>query len=169
MRVAHFASIAEDFLARVRADPWANASTVDRRQRPYSRVLHPVWEERRDTRGEPHAIGWVLTHRQSHKAVHLAVNPHLSLAYIRGDVMHPTYVDCLARFEDDPAEKRRVWDLVARTPEPVGYDPAPSFGDPGHAAFGLLALTPWRIVLASFPAPSMDAGQRIWLADRSDR
>ena len=49
-------------------------------------------------------------------------------------------------------------------PEPLGYDPASTFGSPDHADFGLLKLTPWRIALVSFPAPSHEEGQKIWRA-----
>lgn len=157
VEVEQFSEIESEFLARVRADPQCNACTVDRKSRPYSRLLHPIWEDQ---------TGWVLTHRNSHKSRHLDINPHVSLAYIRGHIQKPLYVDCVAEWTEELDEKRRVWELVSNTPEPVGFDPAPDFVDPSHANFGLLRLTPWRIVLVDFPAPSLDAGQRVW-RDRS--
>jgi hypothetical protein len=51
---------------------------------------------------------------------------------------------------DDPADRRRIWDLYKNTPPPVGYDPAiiPVWKDgPESAEFGVLRLTPWRIEL----------------------
>ena len=85
----------------------------------------------------------------------------MSLAYI-ADVMNPVYVDCTAEWVDDDAEKERIWNLFLTTPEPLGYDPALSFGSLNGGDFGLLKLTPWRIDLVTFPAPSMDEGTKVW-------
>jgi hypothetical protein len=120
--------------------------------RPRSRILHPIWEG---------ATGWIGTHRHSHKSQHLARNPYMSLAYI-SNVMNPVYVDCTAEWVDDPAQKQRIWDLFLNTPEPLGYDPAISFGSVDRDDFGLLKLTPWRIDLVTFPAPSMEEGTKVW-------
>ena len=46
MRVSAFADIEKDFLARVRQIVWCSVATVDRRGRPRSRILHPLWEGR---------------------------------------------------------------------------------------------------------------------------
>jgi general stress protein 26 len=153
VEVERFADIEAEFIERVHSMVWCNFATVDGRLRPYSRILHPIWEG---------STGWILTHRSSHKSTHLAANPHASLAYIRGDVQKPVYVDCVAEWEDAREEKRRIWALVAATPPPLGFDPTPDFVRPDHENFGLLRLTPWRIVLVTFPAPSLDAGQRVW-------
>src|SRR5947209_13296995 len=101
MRVSAFADIEKDFLARVRQVVWCNVATVDRRGRPRSRVLHPIWEG---------ATGWVLTRRLSLKTKHIARNRYVSVAYV-GEPIKPTYVECLASWSDDPADKRRIWEL----------------------------------------------------------
>ena len=77
-------------------------------------------------------------------------------AYV-ADTAKPVYADCVAVWEEDSAEKRRVWALYQAAPPPLGYDPAPFFHSPDHPAFGLLKLTPWRIEL-------YDQGrmQRVW-------
>src|SRR6266478_5306515 len=129
MRVSAFADIEKDFLARVRQIVWCNVATVDRRGRPRSRILHPIWERR---------TGWILTGRHTLKTRHLAANPHVSLCYASGDLQQ-VYVDCRAEWADDPADKTRLWDLFASIPPPIGYDPiAPSAtrpsSDPGPAA-----------------------------------
>ena len=85
----------------------------------------------------------------------------MSLAYIT-DINKPVYVDCVAEWIEDLDQKQRIWDLFKNTPPPLGYDPAPDFVSPGYEKFGLLKLTPWRIALVSFPAPSHEEGQRIW-------
>jgi uncharacterized pyridoxamine 5'-phosphate oxidase family protein len=152
MEIQNFAEIEAEFSQRVRTMVWCSMATVDRQGRPRSRVIHPIWEG---------PVGWIGTHRSSFKSGHLAHNPYISLAYIT-DLMKPVYVDCTAAWVDDLDQKRRVWDLFKNTPEPVGYDPAIDFIRPDHENFGLLRLTPWRIAIVTFPAPSHYEGQRIW-------
>ena len=152
MEVTHFSEIEAEFISRVHSIVWCNAATVDRKNRPRSRVLHPIWE------GE---TGWVLTHRNSHKSKHLAHNPHVSLSYIK-DALKPVFIACTATWVDDPAEKERVWELFKQTPPPLGYDPATEFERVDHENLGLLKFTPWRIAIVTFPAESHDEGQRIW-------
>ena len=152
MKITDFAAIEEEFISRVHTMVWCNMATVDRRQRPRSRIIHPIWEG---------ATGWIATHRDSYKQTHLAQNPYISLAYITA-IMKPVYVDCTAAWVDDIEQKQRVWDVFKNAPPPLGFDPAQDFVRPDHPNFGLLQLTPWRIALVSFPAESHDAGQRIW-------
>lgn len=152
MRVPNFSDIESEFLRRVQTMIWASAATIDTKGRPRSRILHPIWEG---------STGWIATGRGTLKARHLDANPYLSLAYI-ADVMNPVYVDCRISWEDDPAERRRVWDLIKSHPEPYGFDPAHDFVSPDNPAFGLLKLAPWRIDLVSFPAPSFEEGTRVW-------
>ena len=152
MEISHFSEIEEEFIKRVHTIVWCNAATVDRQQRPRSRILHPIWEG---------STGWVLTHRNSHKSKHLAHNPYISLAYIK-DPFKPVYIGCRARWIDEVAQKQRIWDLFNNASPPLGYDPEPEFESPAHKNCGLLELTPWRISIVTFPAESHDAGQRIW-------
>jgi uncharacterized pyridoxamine 5'-phosphate oxidase family protein len=152
MEVADFSEIEEEFISRVHTMVWCNVATVDSRQRPRSRLLHPIWER---------STGWIATHRDSYKHKHLAHNPYVSLAYIT-DAMKPVYVDARAEWVDDIAQKQRIWDLFKNAPPPLGFDPAHDFVSPDHENFGLLRLTPWRIALVSFPAESHYLGQRIW-------
>lgn len=152
MKVTDFSEIEAEFIQRVHTMVWCSVATVDSHNRPRSRVLHPIWEG---------ATGWITTHRHSHKARHLAHNPYVSLAYIT-NIHTPVYADCVAEWVDDLDEKRRIWELFKSTPPPLGYDPAMEFGTPEHDDFGLLKLTPWRIDLVSFPAPSFEEGTRVW-------
>lgn len=152
MLVNSFSEIEKEFLQRVREIVWCNVASVDSQGRPRSRILHPIWEG---------STGWIGTHPASHKAKHLAHNPHLSLAYIK-DVMKPVYVDCTAEWIHDIDEKRHVWELFSSTPEPIGYDPTHDFVSPESEHWGVLKLTPWRIDLVTFPAPSFDEGTRVW-------
>jgi uncharacterized pyridoxamine 5'-phosphate oxidase family protein len=151
MDVHDFAEIEAEFIQRVHSMVWCSVATIDSKQRPRSRILHPIWEG---------STGWIGTHRNSHKARHLAHNPHVSLAYI-AEITRPVYADCTTEWVDDLAEKQRVWQLFKDAPEPLGYDPAPIFISPDHEHFGLLKLTPWRIELVTFPADSLNASP-VW-------
>lgn len=155
MQVKNFSDIEAEFIKRVHTMVWCGVATVDAQQRPRTRILHPFWEG---------ATGWIFTHPDSHKARHLARNPYVSLAYT-ADVMNPVYVDCKAEWVHDLAQKQRVWELFKNAPEPLGYDPAHDFISPDSERCGLLKLTPWRIDLVSFPAPSFEEGTRVWRAE----
>ena len=152
MRVITFAEIEASFLARVRDIVWCNVATVDRRGRPRSRVLHPIWEG---------ATGWILTERHSPKEKHLASNPYVSLCYASAN-LEQVYAECRAEWEDRPAEKARLWNLFAQTPPPVGYDPIAFWpGGKEDPRFGVLRLVPWRIEVTSL-ADLMKGEGRIW-------
>lgn len=152
MEIANFAEIEAEFIERVHHIVWCTAATVDRQGRPRSRILHPIWEG---------PTGWVGTHRHSFKSKHLAQNPYISLTYVE-NAMSPIHVDCRTAWIDDPEQKQRIWDLFKHAPEPLGFDPADTFGSVHDDDFGLLKLTPWRIALINFPAESHETGQRIW-------
>ena len=114
MEVASFAEIEEEFTARVSRIVWCTVATVDRQGRPRTRILHPIWEG---------STGWIATGRHSLKEKHLAANPYLSVSY--WDQEHQqVYVDAKAEWQDDQAEKLRIWNLYKDTPAPYGYDPA---------------------------------------------
>lgn len=152
MRVNHFSDIETEFIQRVHTIVFASVATVDEKQRPRSRILHPYWEG---------STGWIATHRNSFKSRHLAHNPHVSLAYV-ANPMQPVYIDARAEWVDDLNVKAHVWDLFKSAPAPLGYDPAQDFISIDHDNFGLLKLTPWRIDLVTFPAPSFDEGTQVW-------
>lgn len=145
--VGSFDEILDDFLQRASKVVWCNVATVDASGRPRSRILHPLWEG---------TIGWITTDPRTLKARHLAVNPHLSLAYV-ADIASPMYVDCTAEWVDDVALKQHVWDLCLSTPPPLGFDPEPIYATVDGPRFGVLRLTPWRVQLMDGPGVS-----RIW-------
>ena len=154
MHIENFSDIEKDFIDRVHSYVLCNAATIDSRQRPRSRILHPIWEGK---------TGWVLTHRHSYKSKHLANNPNMSLTYMQ-DPFKPVYIGCTAEWVDELAQKERIWELFKAAPEPLGFDPALTFSNVDDENTGLLKLTPWRISLVSFPAASHDEGQRVWRA-----
>ena len=153
MEVASFAEIEEEFTARVSRIVWCTVATVDRQGRPRTRILHPIWEG---------STGWIATGRHSLKEKHLAANPYLSISY--WDQEHQqVYVDAKAEWQDDQAEKLRVWNLYKDTPAPYGYDPAIIWqAGPDDPEYGLLKLTPWRIELYALKDLVTQAEPRIW-------
>jgi general stress protein 26 len=152
-QVASFDEIAQEFNARVSRIVWCTVTTVDGKGRPRARILHPVWDG---------STGWIATGRDSFKARHIAKNPYVSLSY--WDQQHQqVYAECKAEWEDDPAEKQRVWDLVKNAPPPVGYDPGLFWqGGPSDPSFGALKLTPWRVELYSLQDLVQGKPSQVW-------
>ena len=139
MNVVRFEDLQAEFLARVSQAVYCSMATIDRKGRPRSRIMHPIWDG---------PIGWAISWPESHKAKHLAHNPHVSLAYIY-DKNKPVYVDAVAEWMDDVGEKHRIWQLHKTTPPPLGFDPQPHYGSIDHRYYGLLKFTPWRIELGN--------------------
>jgi general stress protein 26 len=138
MDVASFTEIEPEFMERVARIAWCTVATVDRKGRPRTRILHPIWQE---------TTGWILTGRHTLKTKHLARVPYVSLTY--WDPKHEiVYVEAAAAWDDRPEEKRRIWDLYKSTPPPLGYDPAIIWKGPDDPTLGLLKLTPSRIELS---------------------
>ena len=139
MEVLTFGEIKVEFMARVSQAVYCSMATVDRLNRPRSRIMHPVWDG---------PTGWVISWPESHKARQLAHNPYVSLAYIH-DKEKPVYADCTAEWVPDEAEKLRIWDLHQSLPAPLGFDPLPHYGSIHNPYYGLIKFTPWRIELAN--------------------
>jgi general stress protein 26 len=151
MNVNSFSEIEDEFIPRVHSMVWRSAATVDTKDRLRSRILHPYWEG---------STGWVGTRRHSLKALHIAHNAYISLAYI-SDIVRPIYVDCRAEWEEGLAAKQRVWELFRSAPAPLGYDFGNIFKGADDPEFGLLKLTPWRIELDDV---ANRENRKIWLA-----
>jgi general stress protein 26 len=108
MEVKSFSEIEGEFQERVKRIVWCTVATVDRKGRPRTRILHPIWEG---------TTGWIATGRETLKTKHLAANPYVSCSY--WDQQHQQiYVDARAEWVDDKAEKDRIWDLYKSTPPP---------------------------------------------------
>jgi len=142
MKTLLLAEIAEVFIAAAHAQVWCNITTVDTKNRPRSRVLHPIWEY-----DGAQVIGWVATGRYTLKSKHIEQNPYVSVVYMK-DPITPTYAECEAGWLDDLSEKQRIYALLTSAPSPLGYDPAKFGWTPDKAESGLMKLTPWQITLA---------------------
>jgi general stress protein 26 len=149
-----FDEIEEEFLDRIKSTVWCTFATVDRKGRPRSRIIHPIWEG---------PTGWILTGRHTLKTKHIAKNPYVSLTY--WDPNHKqVYADCRAEWVDDVPAKQHAWDLYKNTPPPLGYDPGLFFQSVDNSETGLLKLTPWRIELFSLQGLASGQGPMVWHA-----
>ncbi|WP_020674286.1 hypothetical protein [Amycolatopsis nigrescens] len=135
--------LVEEFVRVAHRIVWCTLATVDRRRRPRARVVHPYWERR-----DGSLIGWVLTRPTPLKRAHLAGSPFASCSY--WDPAHEVAVaECEAAFAGDELTRRRVWDLFANAPAPLGYDPKMlGAADPLDEAITVLELVPWRLHVA---------------------
>jgi general stress protein 26 len=155
MEVKSFSEIEGEFQERVKRIVWCTVATVDRKGRPRTRILHPIWEG---------TTGWIATGRETLKTKHLAANPYVSCSY--WDQQHQQiYVDARAEWVDDKAEKDRIWDLYKSTPPPLGYDPGMIWqGGKEDPTYGLLKLTPWRIELWGLQDLMTGKEHQVWRA-----
>ncbi len=134
---------------------WATAATVDVDCRPWTRVLHPIWEWNDGT-----LTGWIATSPRSPKAGHLVTKPLVSLTY-----WHPSHdtctADCAATWEDSEEARAAGWRRFADGPAPVGYYPSivPGWVSPTSPDFGILCLEPYR--LRVMPGSVMMEGQGV--------
>ncbi|MBB5851433.1 pyridoxamine 5'-phosphate oxidase family protein [Amycolatopsis umgeniensis] len=132
--------VAAEFVRVAHRVVWCTLATVDRRGRPRSRVVHPIWEER-----DGELVGHLFTRPTPLKKAHLARTPFVSCSY--WDPAHEVAVaECGAVYADDEETRRHLWRLASETPEPLGFDPKIMGGDdPLDPHVTVLRLTPWRV------------------------
>jgi hypothetical protein len=145
--VSSLADTAPAFVEVAHRIVWATLATVDRRGRPRSRLVHPMWE----WDGE-RLVGWVGSAVTPMKLAHLERTPWVSVNY--WDPEHDVATaECRAEMLLDDASCTELWEKFKAMPPPVGYDAAdiPMWRDgPTSPLFGALRLDPWR--LRVFPA-----------------
>jgi hypothetical protein len=152
-------SVAEQFIAIAHRVVWCTLATVDRRDRPRSRIVHPVWELR-----DGALRGLVGTRPTALKRAHLDHSPYVSCTY--WDPAHDVAIaECEARWLDDD-ERAGAWEHIARAPAPAGYDPAIAWPDgPASPDFAVLVLTPWRVSAATAAALARGERPAVWRAE----
>jgi uncharacterized pyridoxamine 5'-phosphate oxidase family protein len=149
-----FADIAAEFDARVRKIVWCTMTTVDRKGRPRTRVIHPIWQG---------STGYIVTGRHSFKAKHLAQNPYASISYWSPE--HGLVVaDVKCEWEDDVEKKKAAWAAFKAEPMPYGYDPEMLGAKPDDPESGLLVLKPWRVELHSLAEVMQNRPATVWRA-----
>jgi hypothetical protein len=138
---------------------WATVATADPQGRPWTRILHPLWE----WDGE-RLVGWVGTTPTRTKRSHLEAHPFASATY-----WHPSHdtatAQCRAQLVTDDDTRTWLWERFRGEPEPLGYDPAiiPTWEGPLSPAFAALRLEPWRLHVQ--PGPVMTEGRADLLKD----
>ncbi len=117
------ASVAEAFVAIAHRVVWCSLATVDRRGRPRSRLVHPIWEMTNDG-----LVGWLTSRPTPLRRAHLAATPFVSCSY--WDPAHDVAVaECSAAWVENPVIKRHAWEVFRAAEPPVGYDPATIWPD----------------------------------------
>ena len=155
------AEISQPFVDMAHSIVWCTVATVDRKGRPRSRVLHPIWEIED---GRP--VGWIATGKTPIKIAHIGVTPHVSCNYW-SPAQDTCVAECRATWVEDQATKNKVWDLLANGPEPVGYDPAmiPGWENAESPGFDALRLDPWRLRVMPAAAMLTGEGTLVWQED----
>ena len=146
---SELADVAPAFVEMAHRIVWCSVSTIDERDRPRSRILHPIW----DWDGSE-LTGWIATSPTPPKLAHLERSPFVSCNYWAPS--HDTCVaECRATWAFDDATRTRVWDRFASAPAPVGYDPSivPTWPSATSPAFAVLQLEPWRLRI--FPGTAL--------------
>jgi hypothetical protein len=137
----HLAEVAPAFVEMAHRIVWCSAATVDSRQRPRSRVLHPIWEW-----DGQRLKGWIATGPTATKRAHLDAHPFMSLNYWAPS-QDTCVAECAASWAFDDDTRARIWKLFREAPAPVGYDPSmiPGWDGPTSDSFAVLVLEPWRL------------------------
>jgi hypothetical protein len=106
-------------------------------------------------------IGWITTRRSPIKTAHLAHSPYVACAYWRPS-HDAVLADCLARWEDLPDQKQRIWHWFQTTPPPLGYDPHTIWKDgPSDPDYSVLRLEASRVQIVT--AKTLTARHpRVW-------
>jgi general stress protein 26 len=129
---------------------WAYLATV-KDGSPKERVVHPAFEGKRI---------WIATGRTSAKARQIERNPRVEMFYqIGADMTHLT-VSGHARFVEDLAQKKRIWNGKVFDYELAQFWPQ----GPESSDFGLVQIEPRRIELTSLPAMTQGKKPEVWRA-----
>ena len=145
--------IAPKFVELAHRIVWCSAATVDTKGRPFTRILHPIWQWDGNTLG-----GWIATAPTALKRSHLERSANISLSY-----WTPTHdtaqIECRTTWAFDLPTRTKVWDMFKNGPAPVGYDPGiiPGWTSPSADTFAALRLEPWRIRM--LPGTALATGQ----------
>jgi general stress protein 26 len=127
---------------------WAYLATTVGNQ-PKVRVVHPAFEGERV---------WIATGRGSAKARHIDKNPKVELFYqIGADMVHIT-VTGAAKFVEDMAEKKRIWNAKVFDYDLSQFWPA----GPESKDFGLMLITPARVELTSLSEMTAGKKPEVW-------
>ena len=151
------AAVAEAFIAVAHRIVWCSLATVDRRGRPRSRLVHPIWEE--TGRG---LVGWLTSRPTPLRTAHLAATPFVSCSY--WDPGHDVAVaECGASWVADPETKMHAWEVFQNADAPAGYDPHTIWPDGSEdPQAGVIRLDPWRLKVADAATLASGGAPHTW-------
>jgi hypothetical protein len=151
--------VVDSFIGIAHRIVWCTLATVDRRGRPRSRVVHPIWE-----RTEDGLVGWLTSRPTPLRRAHLAATPYASCSY--WDASHDVAVaECAAAWVEDAATKAHAWEVFRAGPDPVGYDPATIWpGGPDDPGAAVIRLDPWRLKAADAATLAAGGAAAVWRA-----
>ncbi|MEW1584466.1 pyridoxamine 5'-phosphate oxidase family protein [Micromonospora vinacea] len=160
-KVASFADLRAEFERYVSDIQYCALITVDKYDRPRSRILMAIWEVRDDL-----PVGWVAAYRTPVKSAHIARNPHVTCSYW-SPRQNAVFVDGVAGWVEDASLKREVWELYRRgSPPGVGYDPIRYWrGGSTDPEYGLLRIDAFRVQVLR----GTDLESRIWQSEEASR
>jgi hypothetical protein len=150
------ATIADAFIAIAHRVIWCTLATVDRRGRPRSRIVHPIWERTGDG-----LVGWLTSRPTPLRRAHLAANPYVSAP--TGIPRTTSRSRSAAPRVTDPAAREHAWACFRAAPPPLGHDPATIWAagleDPDA---GVIRLDPWRLRAAAAATLASGEPARVW-------
>jgi len=136
-----FNETANAFVQMAHEIVWCTVATIDKKGRPRSRVLHPIWELKGDD-----LVGWIATGPTPVKKAHLGVSAYVSCNYWKKN-QDTCVAECHASWVEDLEGKQNIWDKFVNGAAPVGYDPSiiPGWESAASENFAGLRLDPWRL------------------------
>ncbi len=136
-----FNETANAFVQMAHEIVWCTVATIDKKGRPRSRVLHPIWELKGDD-----LVGWIATGPTPVKKAHLGVSAYVSCNYWTKN-QDTCVAECHASWVEDLEGKQNIWDKFVNGAAPVGYDPSiiPGWESAASENFAGLRLDPWHL------------------------
>jgi general stress protein 26 len=159
--VASFSALRAEFEQYVSDIQYCAMITVDKYDRPRSRILMAVWEMQDDL-----PVGWVAAYRTPVKSAHIRRNPHVTCSYW-SPRQNAAFVDGVAGWVEEQSVKSEVWELYRRgSPSGVGYDPIRYWqGGPTDPEYGLLRIDPFRVQVLR----GADLRSTLWQSEKASR
>ena len=153
------ASVAEAFIAIAHRVVWCSLATVDRRGRPRSRLVHPIWEH--DAR-RPRRLAHLAARR---RCAARTSPPRRSCRCSYWDPAHDVAVaECAAAWVEDPVTKRHAWEVFRRRRAARRLRPRDDLAATARATPtpAVIRLDPWRLKAADAATLAAGGDRALW-------